>query len=99
MNNLDENAWRRIIKEFRTNVSDTVIADALKKLPPEIYKLDSQKIAVKLKSRRDHLSRAGLKYYNFISKQVIFLGEIIVNGVSDISSNLDRIIIPAPDNS
>ena len=74
MNNLDENAWRTTIKEFRTNVSDSVIADALKKLPPEIYKLDSQKIAVKLKSRRDHLTRAGLKYYNFISKQVNVVG-------------------------
>ncbi len=74
MNNLDRNIWRKTIKEFQGNVSDTKISEAVKNLPPEIYKIDKNTIATKLKGRRDHLLRAGLKYYDFISKEVNIVG-------------------------
>ncbi|MDQ6763039.1 MAG: metallophosphoesterase, partial [Bacteroidota bacterium] len=74
MNNLDENAWKRIITTFQQNETDSVIADAVKQLPPKIYALDKKSIPAKLKSRRDLLSTAGLKYYRFLSKEVNVLG-------------------------
>lgn len=74
MNNLDKNTWRKVIKEFQTDVSDTVIYESVKKLPPAIYKLDKQTIPAKLKSRRDHLLHTGLKYYDFLAKEVNVVG-------------------------
>lgn len=74
MNNLDEPAWKRIITKFQADENDTVIAEAVKRLPPEIYKLDSAKITSKLKSRRNHILKSGLRYYNFLSKEVNVVG-------------------------
>ena len=38
MNNLDENTWKQIIKKFQADETDSVIDEAVKQLPPEIYK-------------------------------------------------------------
>ncbi|MEP6583793.1 MAG: metallophosphoesterase, partial [Ginsengibacter sp.] len=74
MNNLDENTWKRIIKQFQADETDSVINNSIKKLPPNIYALDNKTIPAKLKSRRDLLSRAGLKYYRFLAKEVNVVG-------------------------
>jgi hypothetical protein len=34
MNNLDEEKWQSIVKKFQQNMNDSVIADAVRKLPP-----------------------------------------------------------------
>ncbi len=70
MNNLDQSTWQRIIANFQKNLSDSVIDNALKRLPPNIYPWDGKKIGAKLKSRRDLLSTKGMKYYRFLSKEV-----------------------------
>lgn len=74
MNNIDANAWKRITREFQANETDNVIDNAIKQLPPKIYALDKKIIPEKLKSRRDLLSTAGLKYYRFLAKEVTVLG-------------------------
>ncbi len=74
MNNLDQSAWKRIIKAFQQNETDSVIAEAVKQLPPKIYAIDKKSIPAKLKSRRDLLGNAGLKYYRFLAKEVNVLG-------------------------
>ncbi len=74
MNNLDATAWKRIIKQFQANETDSVINNAVKQLPPKIYELDKKIIPEKLKSRRDLLSTAGIKYYRFLAKEVNVLG-------------------------
>ena len=74
MNNLDEAAWKRIIKNFQENETDGVINNSIKEFPPQIYELDNKTIPAKLKSRRDHLLNAGLKYYRFLSKEVNIVG-------------------------
>lgn len=74
MNNLDGNTWKRIITKFQADETDSVIYQAVTQLPPEIYKLDEKKLSAKLKSRRDLLSKAGLKYYRFLSKEVNIVG-------------------------
>jgi hypothetical protein len=70
MNNLDKEKWQSIIKEFQQNMNDSVIADAVKKLPPKIYAMNASVIAAKLKGRRDLLYSKGMKYYRFLSKEV-----------------------------
>jgi DNA repair exonuclease SbcCD nuclease subunit len=74
MNNLDEPAWKRIITKFQANETDTVIAEAVKQLPPEIYKIDSAKIISKLKSRRNLILKNGIRYFHFLSKEVNVVG-------------------------
>ncbi|MEP6928133.1 MAG: BamA/TamA family outer membrane protein [Ginsengibacter sp.] len=74
MNNLDGNKWKRIITKFQEDETDNVIEEAVRQLPPEIYNHDEKKMAAKLKSRRDLLSKAGLRYYRFLSKEVNIVG-------------------------
>jgi hypothetical protein len=74
MNNLDDEKWKRIIKDFQKNINDTVVHEAVKKLPPEIYALDSKIITTKLKGRRDLLTTKGMRYYRFLSREVNVVG-------------------------
>jgi hypothetical protein len=62
------------LANFKANLPDNVIDNAVKKLPPEAYALGGKKISDKLKSRRDDLPSKGMKYYKFLSKQVNVVG-------------------------
>ncbi len=74
LTDLDEKDWKTTIKEVQEKISDSVINIAIKKLPPEIYTIDSSVLTSKLISRRALLEKAGLKYYRFISKKVNIVG-------------------------
>jgi len=74
LNSLDSSTWRKTISTFRSDLADNIIDDAVKKLPPEIYAVSGSELSDKLKSRRDYLQKAGMKYYNFLSKQVNVVG-------------------------
>lgn len=74
LNRLDSSVWKKTITDFRANVSDNVIDRAVKNLPPEIYALTGKEISDKLKSRRNYLTKEGMKYYSFLSKQVNVVG-------------------------
>ena len=74
MNNLDRKKWENIIAQFQDNINDSVIKLAVKRLPPEIYKLDSAEMVGKLISRKNLLTKAGMKYYKFLSKEVNVVG-------------------------
>ncbi len=71
---LDSASWKKTIATFKTSLTDNIVDKAVKNLPPEIYKLDGQELSSKLKSRRDYLPKEGMKYYNFLSKQVNVTG-------------------------
>jgi hypothetical protein len=66
--------WERILKKAQSDLTDEVIDQAFRKLPPEIYPLSAQELSSKLKSRRDDLLRAGMGYYEFLSKTVTITG-------------------------
>ncbi|MEP6615551.1 MAG: BamA/TamA family outer membrane protein [Ginsengibacter sp.] len=74
MNRLDKQAWVATIDSFQHNITDAVIADAVKKLPPAVYAMDKESITEKLKSRRDQLMKDGLNYYKALSKVVTIIG-------------------------
>lgn len=71
---LDSADWKKTITDFRANLTDKVIDKAVKNLPPEVYSLDGADISEKLKSRRNYLSKQGMKYYRFLSKRVDVTG-------------------------
>lgn len=74
LNGLDSSEWRKTINGVTANLTDQVIDDAVKKLPPEAFALSGQQIADKLKSRRNVLAKAGMKYYKYLSKRVDIVG-------------------------
>ena len=74
LNSLDSSTWRKTVTDFRSNLPDQIIDQAVKKLPPEVYNLGGDEISAKLKSRRDYLPAQAMKYYRFLSKQVNVVG-------------------------
>ena len=74
MNNLDEKKWQKAIADFQAGETDSVIHEAVKALPPKIYEMNKKVIPAKLKSRRDLLSKYGMNYYRFLSKEVNIVG-------------------------
>lgn len=74
LNKLESQDWERLIKEVQTKITDGIIENAIKKLPPEIYALDGQMMIDKLKGRRNYLASEGIKYHKFLSKYVDVVG-------------------------
>lgn len=74
LNDLDEKEWEKTLTEFKEEMTDSVIEAAVKKLPKEVYPLRGDTIALKLKSRREGIVKAGMKYYRFLAKDVNIVG-------------------------
>ena len=71
---LDEHEWKKSIAEIQRKITDTVIVNAVRKFPPEIFALSGQDIINKLKSRRDYLPEVAIKFYKYLSKTVDVIG-------------------------
>lgn len=74
LNGLNRQHWEKAISTFQASLTDKVIEDAVKKLPPEVYPLRGREIEEKLKSRRNMLMDQGMDYYKFLSKAVNITG-------------------------
>jgi hypothetical protein len=74
LNDLDREQWTTIIKSVQSELTDDVIHEAFKKLPPEIYPLHGPDLEKKLIGRRDKLLKKGMKYYRFLSNEVTVYG-------------------------
>ncbi len=71
---LDAGDWKRSVADFSKKLTDSVIRNAVHKLPPEVFPYNGEKIIQKMISRRDLLSKRAINYYNFISKKVNVIG-------------------------
>ena len=74
LTDLDKNEWKKSVASFQQKLSDSVIRNAVRQLPPEIFRINGEKIIDKLISRRNVLMDAAMKYYRFVSKQVNIVG-------------------------
>lgn len=74
LNELTSSQWIEIARQTQLELNDGVIENAVKKLPPQIYKRDSPLIIKKLKRRRDDLVLYALQYYRFLAKNVDITG-------------------------
>jgi len=74
LTDLDEGDWKRSIDFVSKNLTDSVISNAVHKLPPEVFPINGEKIIQKLINRRDVLSKKAIFYYNFISRKVNVIG-------------------------
>jgi hypothetical protein len=71
---LDAEEWKKSIADIQKNISDSVIRQGIKKLPSEIYPMDSSVLTQKLISRRNILPKAAMHYYKFLSRRVNIVG-------------------------
>ena len=70
------NDWTSIAKELQGLLTDKVIENSVKKLPPEVFSISGEEIIAKLKSRRDQLVEYAEKYYRFIAEEVDIPGTL-----------------------
>jgi hypothetical protein len=71
---LDEKDWIEIADSIRKELSDKEIEEAVKALPDSIYPIHGPEITAKLKSRRNLLPQAALKYYHALNQYTDIYG-------------------------
>jgi hypothetical protein len=65
---LDQPVWIRVAEQLKHDLTDTVIADAVRRLPEAHYALKGAWLERSLKARRDDLTAFALEYYRMISE-------------------------------
>lgn len=71
---LTKQDWLDIADSLKAELTDQVIEDAVKHMPENIYPLHGSEITAKLKSRRDKLGKAAVKYYKLLAKDIDVVG-------------------------
>ena len=74
LTDLDAAEWKTVIDDFKKRLPDSVLIAGVKKLPPEILKLDSISLINKLISRRNLIEKRAMQYYHFVSRRVNVIG-------------------------
>ena len=74
LTDLDAKEWKEQVSDIQKILSDSVIRESVKGLPPRVFKMDSAFIIKRLIARRNGLEKPALKYYRFISKRVNVVG-------------------------
>jgi hypothetical protein len=70
LNDLDEATWRQETEVFLAKLTDEVIINAVKQLPPEIYAKSGAALTKKLLDRRALMPKASEQYYKNLAKYV-----------------------------
>ncbi len=65
---LDKAEWMAVAADLKARLTDQVIADAVRRLPPEAYAKRSQDLEQTLRSRRDRLMEAADAYYRLLAE-------------------------------
>jgi len=59
---------------LQSEITDEVIEKAVKQFPEEVYKLEGERTARKLRSRRDQLREAAAKFYEILAEEPLVVG-------------------------
>jgi hypothetical protein len=70
LNALSEEDWKTQIAYVQAHLPDSLIARAVRLLPPNIYQLSGPQITHNLIARRTILEKQALHYYRFLAKKV-----------------------------
>lgn len=70
LNGLDKKDWEEVIRNFKASLTDTEIKEAVRLMPPEIFKITGKEFEEILISRKNDLLKNGLRYYEFLSESV-----------------------------
>ena len=77
LNELTASDWETAISVVQTLLTDSVIEASVRKMPAAIFAMEGQQFISTLKSRRDRLKQEVMKYYRFLSE------EVLINGSND----------------
>jgi hypothetical protein len=67
---LEKSAWDSVALAVQAQLTDAVIEEAVRQLPPEAYQIDGANITQKLKTRRDQLPEAAAEFYSLLAREV-----------------------------
>jgi hypothetical protein len=67
---LSRDAFREVAEDVKAKLTDDVIEQAARRLPPEWYAIDGKRLAADLKRRRDGLVEEADRYYRFLAHKV-----------------------------
>lgn len=84
--------WISIATELQQLLTDNVIEESVKKLPPEVFPISGNEIISKLKSRRDNLVNIANEYYSFLSKEVEITGSD-AKEIFDVRREIDGTVV------
>lgn len=70
LSDLSKEEWTEIVKEMQVQLTDEVIEEAIKRMPPEICAINGEDLNKSLKARRDDLLTYALDYYEYLNKNV-----------------------------
>jgi len=97
---LTKDDWINVTNDVYSKLTDKLIKDAVKKLPPEVYNIAKDELIGKLKSRRGQFKEASEEYYELVNSSVdiyttdkddfITIGFNIVTGIdlpADVKEN------------
>jgi hypothetical protein len=62
--------WQPVVADLQARLSDAAIDEAVRRLPPEHYRLGGAALARRLKARRDHLPEAAREFYRQLTREV-----------------------------
>ncbi|NEM98343.1 hypothetical protein [Pontibacter burrus] len=79
---LDERALSQVTREqfdsvavlLQKQITDDVIQEAVRQLPPSVYAIEGEDTAKKLRSRRDGLRKAAEEFYEILAKEPFVTG-------------------------
>mgnify|MGYP005838851803 FL=1 len=71
---ISQHTWTSAAKQLQHSLTDSVIHNAVRQLPKELYQQRGDFFQNTLKKRRDHLLDAALRYYNILHKQIDLVG-------------------------
>ncbi|MBS1761514.1 MAG: metallophosphoesterase, partial [Bacteroidetes bacterium] len=74
LNELTFSDWLDIANDIKYRLSDEIIDDAVKQLPPEVYNISGKEIAEKIKARRNDLPKYAGKYFKQVNEMVSIAG-------------------------
>jgi hypothetical protein len=89
LGSIDKPVWDSVANFMQSKLTDEIIEDAVKQLPPEYYELGGKHLTAKLKSRRDQLLTASDNYYKWVAKYAdIYLSDkreyAVINRANDL---------------
>ncbi|MEO7444221.1 MAG: ShlB/FhaC/HecB family hemolysin secretion/activation protein, partial [Ferruginibacter sp.] len=66
--------WKSIAEDLQKRLTDNVIDNAMRQLPPEVYNFSGPSIATDLKNRRIHLAEYAEAYANYLAEETDITG-------------------------
>ncbi|HVG44035.1 MAG TPA: BamA/TamA family outer membrane protein [Longimicrobium sp.] len=70
LSGLPREVWDSTANTLRSRLTDAVIDAAVRRMPPEYFRLAGEELAAALKARRDALPAAAAEFYALVSREV-----------------------------